>query len=145
MHPVWNRCLQGISLTVSCSSNSSKHTGHFSALSVKRKKRAWGKLKKNDSHGHQGSNSIKLAANAKYLSELLPIILLLMFLVWMCLQMILNEQSVTCLFWGDDDHRKTLNHGFGCRRRETLVPIRQIKWTWVYVKTLHQRPIAAWL
>ncbi len=38
MHPVWNRCLQGISLTVSCSSNSSKHTGHFSALSVKRKK-----------------------------------------------------------------------------------------------------------
>ncbi len=62
MHPVWNRCLQGISLTVSCSSNSSKHTGHFSALSVKRKKRAWGKLKKNDSHGHQGSNSIKLAA-----------------------------------------------------------------------------------
>lgn len=38
MHPVWNRCLQGISLTVSCSSNSSKHTGHFSALSVKWKK-----------------------------------------------------------------------------------------------------------
>lgn len=66
MHPVWKRCLQGISLTVSCSSNSSKHTGHFSALSVEWKKRAWGKLKKNDSHGHQGSNSIKLAANAKH-------------------------------------------------------------------------------
>lgn len=34
MHPEWKRCLQGISRTVSCSSNSSKHTGHLSPLSV---------------------------------------------------------------------------------------------------------------
>lgn len=34
IHPEWKRCLQGISRTVSCSSNSSKHTGHLRPLSV---------------------------------------------------------------------------------------------------------------
>lgn len=34
IHPEWNRCLQGISRTVSCSSNSSKQTGHFRPLSA---------------------------------------------------------------------------------------------------------------
>lgn len=34
IHPEWKRCLQGISRTVSCSSNSSKQTGHFRPLSA---------------------------------------------------------------------------------------------------------------
>lgn len=34
IHPEWKRCLQGISRTVSCSSNSSKHTGHLRPLSA---------------------------------------------------------------------------------------------------------------
>lgn len=40
IHPEWKRCLQGISRTVSCSSNSSKHTGHLSPLSEKNNKTA---------------------------------------------------------------------------------------------------------
>lgn len=35
IHPAWKRCLQGISRTVSCSSNSSKHTGHLRPLSAR--------------------------------------------------------------------------------------------------------------
>lgn len=37
IHPEWKRCLQGISRTISCSSNSSKHTGHLRPLSGTKK------------------------------------------------------------------------------------------------------------
>lgn len=86
MHPVWNRCLQGISLTVSCSSNSSKHTGHFSALSVKWKKeleessRRMIVMDTKDQERLIQSNLLPMPNTIKHLSKLLPIILLLMFL-----------------------------------------------------------------
>lgn len=71
MHPVWNRCLQGISLTVSSSSNSNKHTGHFSPLSVKWRK----SLRKVQEEWHQGFNrSINTATQGNINLKLLSII-----------------------------------------------------------------------
>lgn len=51
---------------------------------------------------------------------------------------LLEQISVTCLLWGNNDHREGLNSSFGSRRRKTLVPVWHVKCTWVnQVQTLH--------
>lgn len=40
---------------------------------------------------------------------------------------LLEQMSVTCLLWRNDDHSEGLNSSFGSRRRKTLVPVWQVE------------------
>lgn len=95
IHPEWKRCLQGISRTVCCSSNSSKHTGHLRPLSAQTQHKTEERCPKTPKH------------TQCYLK---------------CASLLLLS-AVTCLLGRNDDHAELLNRGFGCWGRKPLVPV----------------------
>lgn len=118
IHPEWKRCLQGISRTVSCSSNSSKHTGHLRPLSVQHTTENWRIVSWN-------IWTLNIYLEMKSGSFVLSL-------------------AVTCLLWRNDHHTELLNCSFCGWRRKALVPVGQVKGPRVHeVQALHQRPADA--